>query len=291
MEKVWGKLGEGLADKLFLTTYGQALAFFAGGLLAIKGADFRFDIEDIIKSPSNIAFAILFFLLVGVFAEMGATYQFWTIRIAEGYLPIRFKRLEACLSNWWKGEIEKKRDKLNEMSRGGAGFEKSIALLDVELLNLPLPQEAMPTKLGNILYAAEDYSWSRYGLDAVCCWPRLYPLLSDTLRTNLDASRNQLNEAARLLFWSVLFVVFWLPVSIYFEHWWFAYGTLVAVLVAYISYHRMVANAYIYGDLIRAAFDLHRFDLYAKLKYVEPKTFENERATGEKLSKYLLRGL
>jgi hypothetical protein len=37
----------------------------------------------------------------------------------------------------------------------------------------------LPTMLGNTLCAAEFRARSRYGLDVVVLWPRLYPLLSD----------------------------------------------------------------------------------------------------------------
>jgi hypothetical protein len=43
-----------------------------------------------------------------------------------------------------------------------------------------------PTRLGNVLAAAEEYPRQRYEMDAVLWWPRMVALMPDTFRTELD---------------------------------------------------------------------------------------------------------
>ena len=52
----------------------------------------------------------------------------------------------------------------------------------------------MPTRLGNILRAAESYPHDRYGADAVLTWPRLFPLLPDRLTASLTAARAEIEQ-------------------------------------------------------------------------------------------------
>ena len=50
-------------------------------------------------------------------------------------------------------------------------------------LSYPPPHAGiMPTKFGNILKASEAYAGTRYGIDSVQFWPRLWPLLKQSLR-------------------------------------------------------------------------------------------------------------
>jgi hypothetical protein len=44
-------------------------------------------------------------------------------------------------------------------------------------------EDVLPTTLGNILLAGERYSSTRYHMDAIVFWPRLYPLLPESFRT------------------------------------------------------------------------------------------------------------
>jgi hypothetical protein len=108
----------------------------------------------------------------------------------------------------------------------------------------------MPTLLGNLLRAVEEYPGRRYGLDAVVCWPRLYLLLPEATQKEIGAVRERLNESTRLLAWSLLFLVWTI------WQWW----ALLGLVVAWLAYRGMVIAAGVYGDLVRAAFDLHRFD-------------------------------
>ncbi|WP_328490315.1 hypothetical protein [Streptomyces zaomyceticus] len=55
------------------------------------------------------------------------------------------------------------------------------------------PHEVRPTRLGNILTAAELYPRLRYGIDAVLVWPRLFPLLPEGLLCALATARADLS--------------------------------------------------------------------------------------------------
>ena len=52
----------------------------------------------------------------------------------------------------------------------------------------------------------------------------------------------------------------------------------------------MLTTAMVYGDVIEAAFDLHRWKLYEALRWPTPTTPADERATGAKLTQYIWRG-
>lgn len=52
----------------------------------------------------------------------------------------------------------------------------------------------------------------------------------------------------------------------------------------------MLDSAAIYGDLLEAAFDLHRTALYTSLRLPLPKNPTEEQQTGRALTDYLWRG-
>src|SRR5262249_27173800 len=60
----------------------------------------------------------------------------------------------------------------------------------------------LPTRLGNVLRAAEEYSQQIYKLDAVIWWPRLTAVLPDAFRGQVDAV---LTPMLALLNLSILF--------------------------------------------------------------------------------------
>lgn len=51
----------------------------------------------------------------------------------------------------------------------------------------------MPTRLGNVLRAAESGVEDKYGIDPVPCWPALWLVLPDETRTEVTAARASLD--------------------------------------------------------------------------------------------------
>ena len=170
------------------------------------------------------------------------------------------------------GLVQRRAEQQNELIR-----------CDLQQHSLPLPDQLMPTRLGNILRAAEQRPLEKYGLNAIVCWSRLWLLLSDAVKKDLQEARADLNAAARAWLWSVLFIV-WTALGA----WWAAPVGILSAIFAY--YYWALAAARIYGELIEATFDLHRQLLYQSLRWNLPADPEVERQVGQELTQYLWRG-
>jgi hypothetical protein len=147
------------------------------------------------------------------------------------------------------------------------------------------PAWLLPTRLGNALRAAETRAGEPYGLDAVVAWPRLYPLLPDGVRALVDDQRDGLDLAAR--FCAVFAAAAAVSLVLLAIHGWWLLVPAGCLVLAWLSYRGAVAAAVAYGEGIRAAIDLHRFDLLTALHLPLPATLEEERAVNEELSLFL----
>lgn len=205
-------------------------------------------------------------------------------RLFEGYW--RFGRLGAWLSERGRAAQLGRWEALND-SLDPAAYRLRYQRFPVD------GEQVMPTRLGNVLRAAESYVSDprRYGMDAVFFWPRLYPLLSEPLRTELGVARA---EVDRLLVTAALSLVL-------------ATGTVVAggaarlswpvwlgvVLgslgVSRLAYFGAVWAAVPYAELIRSSFDVYRRDLLTTMGFPPPATLAEERALWKALGQQLYR--
>lgn len=160
---------------------------------------------------------------------------------------------------------------------------ETLSRLRQEQRNLPVNADLMPTRLGNLLRAAERRPLEKYGLDAVVCWSRLWLLLPDSVKKDLQEARADLNSAARLWLWGLLFMGWGLLGA-----WWAIPLGFMTALFAYYSW--AIAAASTYGDLIEASFDLYRHLLYESLRWNLPPDPTEEKRVGRELTEYLWRG-
>jgi hypothetical protein len=153
----------------------------------------------------------------------------------------------------------------------------------------PTRDRVLPTKLGNVLRAAEDRSGRGYGMDAVILWPRLYPLLPKPVTDLLADQRDQLDIAARFC---VVFMIAGViaGVALIAQGWWWLVP-IACVLLAWLAYRSAVAAAIAYGDGIQIAFDLHRFDLLEALHLELPVDRDMERKANRELCDFLRQGV
>lgn len=150
--------------------------------------------------------------------------------------------------------------------------------------------EVMPTRLGNIFKSAEMYPALRYGMDGVLFWPRLYAVLPDRVATGLGEARSMLERLLALSWLSGLFaigtstylVVVRGPSALYL-------GCLLGgSLVAHTCYLAAVHAADGYAEQVRAAFDVYRRELAAKL---DGESVALDRPQWKGLGQFWFRGI
>jgi hypothetical protein len=141
----------------------------------------------------------------------------------------------------------------------------------------------MPTRLGDILRAAERRPADKYGLDAIICWYALWLLLPAETKTELVQARSALDNAARAWLWGALFVV-WTP-------WTWLALPIAFIVPAFAYYTGILAAATLFGDLTVTAFDLYRFLLYDNLHLPRPCSPASERRDGLRVTRLLWEGL
>ena len=227
----------------------------------------------------------LLFLALFVAALVLQPLQLGLVRALEGYWPAPLRALG-------RGRQERRRAALAAVAAPRAerpSAAELAAMADAESRLRRLfpsdPESLLPTRLGNALRAAETRAGEPYALDAVVVWPRLYPLLGDGVRAVVDDQRDSLDLAAR--FCAVFAAAAAVSLALLASHGWWLLVPAVCLALAWLSYRGAVAAAIAYGEGIRAAIDLHRFDLLSALHLALPATLEREREINDRLSLFL----
>lgn len=294
MDKFWEAAGAKIADR-WAAVSGPALVFWIGGLLAYAidhhGIHPLMDWLARQKAPVQLLTVVMALLVVA--ASAVAVNQFVTpaLRLMEGYWP----RWSGFLRNRLVAQIHSKAEADNqEWARlaplvfdpditADSDTLRRFAKVDGRLQLRPRsPSALMPTHVGNILRAAETRPGDKYGLDAVTVWPRLWLVLPETTRKELEVARLALDRGVAAALWGLLFLAF-TPWTL----WSVPTGVVViAIAVRFITPSR----AEVYGQLVESAFDMHRTALYEHLRWPLPENARGERAQGSALTVYLRRG-
>ncbi len=216
------------------------------------------------------------------------------IRLLEGYWGSGI--LGGPLSAWCIAIHKKRRAELKKAQTGeGLALssnpsEAKMHMAASKLYRLyPREDRILPTTLGNVMRAAEDMPFERYGLNVAVVWPRLYPLLPKEMTSILADQRNQLDIAVR--FYLVFLLI--IPISAYFfwARWlWLSILIATSAAMAFASYRAAIAAALAYGQGINTAIDLYRFDLLTSLRLPLPADRDSEIANNERLSRFWAQG-
>lgn len=288
-----------LADRWVAAVFSPAFGFWAGGLLAWLSAHggtagWR-ALETRVGALSGALQAALVVAALLTIIASGALVQRSTLpvlRLLEGYWPKWLPGLVAVraqLASRQRQRHEYLSEKYQALAgpvMGGqatSGQVERFVELDALLARLPTdPNRILPTRLGNVLRAAENRPYDKYRLEAVRCWVPLWLVLPETTRAELADSRDRLDGAVEAWIWGAAFVV-WAPWA-----WW---APVVALAVAVAAYYWWILDAARnYADLVEAAFDLHRGELYRALRLGLPQSPAQDLVVGAFVSAYLLRG-
>jgi hypothetical protein len=159
----------------------------------------------------------------------------------------------------------------------------------------PGAELVLPTRLGNVVRAFEEYPRAVYGISAISLWPRLIAVVDKDYKPVLDEAKASLDFMINASFLSGL-----LSASIFVAgllvperiHWvpWLLQLSLAA-LAARLFYVASIGQAASWGAQVKSAFDLFRWDLLKKLGYERPGISpEAERELWKHVSQRMIYG-
>jgi hypothetical protein len=280
--QVTGQLGRRFLLNAFFPTLVFSLLValvVAGGSGGVSGGvDWWDEQSSVIKWLLVIGWVALIFVLANLIANGGLA----IIRLFEGYVAPA-----SWLARWGRNYHHWRAAKTLEADRDA--FERRFPVYPRSLRT----KDLAPTRLGNLLRSAESYPKDRYGVDAVRVWPRLYHLLPEDLRSSMEDARASMEFLLVIAFLATLYAP---AAGIYLiavagPGSWFLASLLGGTAVALVTYQAALAPAAVYGDHIRAAFDLHRLKLLEAIKVPAPATLEEEQRTWDRVIPFLDRGL
>ncbi|NEP17060.1 MAG: hypothetical protein F6J97_09145 [Leptolyngbya sp. SIO4C1] len=284
-------LGGQLAERWMATLFTPALVFWLGGLAAWIQQFGWDELETWLNAqsePIQITLIAGSLLLVAASAFIVQQLELPALQVLEGYWPVWLSRLRRYGIRRQRQILKRKEQRWQQLARqreqqGLTPAETDDYIrLDWQLRQFPSqPGRLMPTRLGNLLRAAEDLPQIKYGLDAILCWPRLWMLLPEPVKTDLQAARAELNTAARVWLWGLCFLVWWI---------WAWWAFPIGLLIAWFAYRWLLRAAATYATLLESAFDLHRLALYQSLRWPLPTNPAEEQRMGQQLTAYLWRG-
>jgi hypothetical protein len=289
LDKFWETLGSDLAQRWLEYLFGPAFLFWVGGLgLYIWQHGWQTVLVSIQGwNTVQQVTALIAALLLLVFSSLAMqAVHFPILRLLEGYWPWPLNFLERGIVDLRKKGFEGHYSRLRQLK----GKKEALSVAEQDELawlemwahrNPASVRDLLPTGLGNLLRASEHTSETKYGLEAVVCWPRLWSLLPSPEQENLVSARAALNRQAELCLWGAFFFL-WTILT--------PWAALIALVWMILAYGVAVQIASAYGDLLEAAFDLHRLDLYDALAWPRPRNSVEEKAAGSRLSEFLWRG-
>lgn len=139
---------------------------------------------------------------------------------------------------------------------GPAAPVPDTAALNEARNRIALAPPSRPTWMGDRIAAVDLRVHRAYDLDLASAWPRLWLLLPETGRAEVQHARTALAAAARRAGWAVLYAV---PAL-----WWWPAALIAATVLAAAWYRgRQAVSAF--AELVEAAVDLHGRELAGAL--------------------------
>jgi len=213
----------------------------------------------------------------------------------------KIQRIENWKQNWLRAEMpayqENKLKRINDRLVQWTNLRDALAA-DYDQRYPPVESQIMPTRLGNILRAAEAYSQDRYHIDAVALWPRMVWAMDKEYMLNVDNANDQcsfllnsslLSGIFTLMLWAAAIYV-WLRPSGSFSSIAYLLTGISSLMIAWFFYTASLLNVTKYGNLIRSSYDLFRFNLLEKLHLKVPADIDEEKLMWRKVTDFVTIG-
>ncbi|MEU8278096.1 hypothetical protein ACFYOK_08695 [Microbispora bryophytorum] len=209
------------------------------------------------------------------------------VRLFEGYPLERLPRLREFGVRWHQAQ----REELTAFIASGSALERAF---DLRYWHYPDAEDAvpLPTRLGNVLLAAELYPLKRYGTGLVPLWSRLHAVLPSEVQQDIEDARATMEFLLVLCLWLAGFAALNPLIAI-----WFGTSMPIAIAVfalgllcAYWAYLSAIPAAQEYGEQLRAAFETHRFELLRRMRLPLPENLRREQAQWRLLDRFVAKG-
>ncbi len=153
----------------------------------------------------------------------------------------------------------------------------------------------LPTRLGNTMRAFERYPSAQYQIDAIVFWPRLVTVLPSGYTSTIDDARTSFVFLLNLAFVTALLALTTFGAGLYHLPPGLGQEVLLPAVAFGLSscwfYGRAVGAAESWGELVKGAFDLYRWELLKQLGYEQrPRTREDERKLWRQITQQVLFG-
>jgi hypothetical protein len=268
LSQVTGQLDRRFLLNAFFPTVAFSLLVALTVATGTGGVGPALDLWKQASSVVQVLLAVGWVAVVFVTANLLANAGLWITRLFEGY---------AAPASWfapWGRNYHQWRAK-SVLEHDPEGFQRCYPVYPRALSR----DDVAPTRLGNLLLSAESYAEDRYGVPAVRVWPRLYHLLPAVLVSSMSEARASMEFLLVMAFLAALYAP---AAGIYLlacagPTAWFLGALFGGALVAAVAYAASLAPAAVYGDHVRAAFDMHRLELLAAIRAPAPATLDEER--------------
>ncbi len=199
------------------------------------------------------------------------------IRLFEGYPLMRLPWVGRACAKWYQAKA--------------AGLEsdpnQSPWLL---YYNFPMDSgDFLPTRLGNVLCAAERYPYYRYGADSIVLWPRLYHILPRDFVDDVEEARASLEFLLVISLWCIAAGAgaLILLVASHSSFVLMLFILVVSAIGSYAFYVSAIWAAVEYGEELRSGMELFRLQLLERMKLRPPKNLRQEQETWNYLLQFI----
>ena len=216
-------------------------------------------------------------------------------RVLEGYVLTSLNnRLARSLKRTLTTRMRNKRKDLLGRFRDADPYGYEVNLILESLQKYPSETEVLPTRLGNVMRAFEEYAYRQYGMDSQSLWEPLWAVTPQPLRDDHDHARAGTDFCVAMIAVACMFGALslvsgaWLVAS---KHEWslglLVGGVLIPALVARALYELCVSSAFRWGLVVKGMVDIGRPTLAAALGLQLPVTLSAERDMWRRVSRFV----
>lgn len=186
----------------------------------------------------------------------------------------------------------KQKEARREFSRAYYSEVESRVLGNELVLLYPRYQlwRVLPTQLGNVIAAAEEYPEWLFGIDAVTFWPFLAPILQEKkFASFIESEKALLDFSLNMAVITLVFgaETFCLDLALNSWDWFFSSAKVAVTLaIAFCFYRLSIQGALSWGYTIRTAFALFKDCLRQRLGLRHVRDFKEECALWEDASRF-----